>query len=81
MCDLEIFILLRDPERDVLYQYNSGTAETNLFTIDNALMHLKRLSEIINKIKVFDDTDYDQLKITYNRGGSPHKKNEEDDMD
>ena len=69
MCNMDILILIRDREMDKIFQYSSGQAEDveTLFTVDKAIEHYERLKEVNGKIKIFNDSDYEELKILYNR--------------
>lgn len=70
MCNMQILILIHDTDMDKIFQYSSGSPDTNLFSVDRAYSEYNRLKEMSGKIKVFNDTDYNELKITYNRGGA-----------
>lgn len=72
MCNMDILILIRDREMDKIFQYSSGqTADgAELFTIDKAMDSYRRLSQINGKIKFFQDEDYEELKIIYNRSST-----------
>lgn len=64
---MEILILVRDRELDKIYQYSSGTPDTDLFTVEEAYNQFKRLQGLGGRIKAYNDTHYDQLEILYNR--------------
>ena len=71
MCNMDILILIRDREMDKMFQYSSGKAEaTDFFTVERAISHYERLRHLNGKLKMFKDSDYEELKILYNRNGS-----------
>lgn len=37
MCDMQILILVHDTELDKIFQYSSGSPDTKLFTVDEAI--------------------------------------------
>ena len=67
MCDMEVLILVRDRELDKIYQYSSGTPDTNLFTVEEAYQQFKRLEHMAGRVKAYNDSHYDQLEVLYNR--------------
>ena len=67
MCDMDILILVRDRELDKIYQYSSGTPDSNLFTVEEAYKQFNRLQDMGGRIKAYNDSHYDQLEILYNR--------------
>lgn len=77
MCNMDILILIRDREMDKIFQYSSGqTADAqSLFTVDKAIEHYERLRHLNGKIKIFNDSDYEELKILYNRNTASTKVN------
>ena len=71
MCNMDILILIRDREMDKMFQYSSGKAEaSDFFSVELATEHYERLRHLNGKLKMFKDSDYEELKILYNRNGS-----------
>ena len=53
---------------DKIFQYSSGKSDgADLFTVEKAIDNYDRLCKFNGKIKVFNDSDYEELKILYNR--------------
>ena len=67
MCNMNVLILIHDREMDKIFQYSSGSPDTNIFSIEQAYSEYRRLNDLTGKIKLFNDLDYNELKIVYNR--------------
>ena len=81
MCNMDILILIRDREMDKIFQYSSGKSDSDdLFTVEKAIDNFKRLCNQNGKIKVFNDSDYEELKILYNRNTTPRANIIKDDL-
>lgn len=63
MCDLEVFIMIRDQAQEKLTTYCSGSpSKGNVFTIERAVRSLKEFDSLVGKsVKVFTDDDYSAL--------------------
>ena len=82
MCNMDILILIRDREMDKIFQYSSGQTDgADLFTVDTAMKNYYRLSKLNGKIKVFNDSDYEELKILYNRNSNPKVRGVKEDQE
>ena len=63
MCDLDIAIVIRDREMNKVTQYTSGgSADKDLFTIDEAVKAFKREEYLGKVVKTYTDGDYNELK-------------------
>lgn len=63
MCDVKIYLMVRDPAQDKITSYCSGTHEMgNLFTMDRAIQALRDFEKATKKsLKIFTDNDYSAL--------------------
>ena len=63
MLDMDIVMILRDCDTGKITKYSSGNKISGHFTIEKALEELEALKNECNKIKFYDDDDYNKLRV------------------
>lgn len=69
MCNMKVLILVHDTDTDKISQYSSGGLDglNEIYSVERAVTEYVRLQKLDGKIKIFNDKDYDELKIIYRR--------------
>lgn len=64
MCDMDIFIVLKDRDTGRYQQYASGDDTTGQFTLEKVQAELASLKATGKKAKVYSDMDYGRFKLS-----------------
>ena len=64
MLDMDIYLVLNDKDSGKVSEYTSGNNFQGHFTLDRASQFLKDYRENGGITKLFDDNDYNKLKLT-----------------
>lgn len=66
MLDMSIFMVMLDRDTGKYFQYSSGDERTGHFDLERVCMELNQVMGDIKKLKVYDDDDFNKLKVTRN---------------
>ena len=64
MLDMDIYLVLNDKDSGKVSEYTSGNNFKGHFTLDRTTQFLKDYRENGGITKLFDDNDYNKLKLT-----------------
>ena len=64
MLNMDIFLVLNDKDSGKVSEYTSGSNSQSHFTLDRATKFLEDYRNNGGIITIFDDNDYNKLKLT-----------------
>ena len=61
MCQVDILLVISDGEMNKLIEYNSGTRQTGLYTLDQAIQGFNEVNQRSKRYQHYSDEVYDRF--------------------